>query len=169
MPTSYLSEVASMSIIQRRLQEHGIVLPAAPAPRAAHIRMARVLGNLLYVSGQLPTRAGAIVLVGKVGAELSLEQGQEAARLSALNVLAQAQAALPNGLDDIVSVVNLRGFVAAAPDFSRIAEVVNGASDLMMTLFGEAGAHTRTAVGVVAMPHGVAVEIEALFEIRTAA
>ena len=78
----------------------------------------------------------------------------------------QARAILPGGLDDVVSVVNLRGFVSAAPGFSRIAEVVNGASDLMMEVFGDSGAHTRTAVGVVSMPHGVVVEIEALFEVR---
>jgi len=148
-----------------RLSALGIVLPPAPAARAARIRMARKLGNLLFVSGQLPSVNGELRHVGRVGDTLDLAQAQQAARASALNVLAQARAALPNGLDDIVSVVNLRGFVAATPDFVRIAEVVNGASDLMVEIFGEAGAHTRTAVGVNSMPHGVVVEIEAMFEV----
>jgi enamine deaminase RidA (YjgF/YER057c/UK114 family) len=151
--------------IEARLTALGIVLPAPAVSRAARIRMARKIGNLVYVSGQLPSWEGELRHVGKVGDELTLAEAQQAARLSALNVLAQARAILPNGLDDIVSVVNLRGFVAVAPDFSQIAEVVNGASDLMMEVFGEDGAHTRTAVGVVSMPHGVSVEIEAMFEI----
>jgi enamine deaminase RidA (YjgF/YER057c/UK114 family) len=154
-----------VSIIDARLAALGIVLPPAPAPRAARIRMARKLGNLLFVSGQLPSWDGELHHLGRVGDTLSLAQAQQAARASALNVLAQARAALPHGLDDVVSVVNLRGFVASTPDFVRIAEVVNGASDLMVEVFGEAGAHTRTAVGVASMPHGVVVEIEALFEV----
>jgi len=113
----------------------------------------------------LPSWDGELHHLGRVGDTLSLAQAQQAARASALNVLAQARAALPHGLDDVVSVVNLRGFVASTPDFVRIAEVVNGASDLMVEVFGEAGAHTRTAVGVASMPHGVVVEIEALFEV----
>lgn len=151
---------------EARLATLGITLPAAATPRSARIRMARKIGNLLYVSGQLPSWEGELRHVGKVGEALSLEEGQQAARLSAMNVLAQARALLPNGLDDIVSVVNLRGFVAVAPDFRQIAEVVNGASDLMMEIFGDDGAHTRTAVGVVSMPHGVSVEIEGMFEVR---
>jgi len=151
--------------IEARLSALGIVLPPAPAPRAARIRMARRLGNLLFVSGQLPSWGAELRHVGRVGDTMDLATAQQAARASALNVLAQARAALPNGLDDIASVVNLRGFVAATPDFARIAEVVNGASDLMIEVFGDAGAHTRTAVGVTSMPHGVVVEIEALFEV----
>ena len=152
--------------IDARLSAMGIILPPAPAPRAARIRMARRLGNLLFVSGQLPSWGGELRHVGRVGDTMDLAEAQLAARASALNVLSQARAELPNGLDDIVSVVNLRGFVASTPDFIRIAEVVNGASDLMVEVFGEAGAHTRTAVGVVSMPHGVVVEIEAMFEVK---
>lgn len=147
-----------------RLRALGIALPPAPRARAARIRMTRRLGNLLYVSGQLAS-TGTALHVGRVGDTMTLEQAQHAARASALNVLAQAHESLPGGLDDILSVVNLRGFVAAAPDFVQIADVVNGASDLMMEVFGEAGAHTRTAVGVASMPHGVVVEIEAMFEL----
>lgn len=151
--------------IDTRLSALGIVLPPPPAPRAARIRMARKLGNLLFVSGQLPSWGTELRHVGRVGETLDLAAAQLAARASALNVLAQARAALPNGLDDIVSVVNLRGFVATTPDFVRVAEVINGASDLMVEVFGDAGAHTRTAVGVASMPHGVVVEIEAMFEV----
>ena len=148
-----------------RLARLGIALPPPPTPRAARIQMARKLGNLLFVSGQLPSLGTALRHVGRVGDDMTLAQAQQAARDSALNVLAQAQAALPNGLNDIVSVVNLRGFVRSTPDFVQIADVVNGASELMEQAFGEAGQHTRTAVGVASMPHGVVVEIEALFEI----
>jgi enamine deaminase RidA (YjgF/YER057c/UK114 family) len=152
--------------IEARLPALGITLPPAPAPRAARISMARKLGTLLFVSGQLPSSGGELHHVGRVGDTMDLAEAQAAARASALNVLAQARAALLNGLDDIVSVVNLRGFVAATPDFTRVAEVVNGASDLMVEVFGAVGAHTRTAVGVACMPHGVVVEIEAMFEVR---
>ncbi len=151
---------------EARLAALGITLPSAPAPRAARIRMARKIGNLLYVSGQLPSWEGELRYVGKAGDTIDLAQAQQAARTSALNVLAQARAALPGGLDDVISVVNLRGFVASAPDFIQIAQVVNGASDLMVEIFGEDGAHTRTAVGVTSMPHGVVVEIEAVFEVK---
>jgi len=156
-----------VSFIDARLAALGIVLPSPPAPRAARIRMSRKIGNLLFVSGQLPSWNGELRHVGRVGDGISLEDAQQAARLSALNVLAQANAALPGGLDDVISVVNLRGFVVCTPDFVRVAEVINGASDLMVEVFGDDGAHTRTAVGVSSMPHGVVVEIEAMFEVRS--
>ena len=151
---------------EARLRRLGIELPEPARPRAARILMARRVGNQLWVSGQLPSWNGELRYVGRVGSRWTLSEAQDAARLSALNVLAQARALLPNGLDDIVSVINLRGFVTVEPDFTQVADAVNGASDLMMTVFGEAGAHTRTAVGVASMPYGVAVEIEALFEVR---
>lgn len=151
---------------EQRIQRLAIEFPSPAKPRAARILMTRQLGNTLWVSGQLPGWNGEIRYVGKVGGAWTLEDGQAAARLSALNVLAQARAVLKHGLDDIVSVINLKGFVAVEPSFSQVAEVVNGASDLMMEVFGEAGAHTRTAVGVASMPYNVAVEIEALFEVR---
>jgi enamine deaminase RidA (YjgF/YER057c/UK114 family) len=151
---------------EQRIIRLGIELPLPAKPRAARILMTRRLGNTLWVSGQLPSWNGELPYVGKVGSRWTLKEAQLAARLSALNVLAQARAALENGLDDIQSVINLRGFVAVEPSFWQVADVVNGASDLMMEVFGDAGAHTRTAVGVASMPHDVAVEIEALFELR---
>lgn len=151
---------------EARLLRLGIELPEPARPRAARILMARRVGNQVWVSGQLPSWNGELRYVGTVGSRFSLSEAQDAARLSALNVLAQARALLENGLDDVVSVINLRGFVAVEPEFHQVADAVNGASDLMMTVFGDAGAHTRTAVGVASMPYGVAVEIEALFEVR---
>ncbi|MGI4812825.1 MAG: RidA family protein [Janthinobacterium lividum] len=151
---------------EQRMVRLGIELPvAAPAPRSARIVMTRKVGNMLWVSGQLPVWDGNLSYTGKVGSAWTLQGGQQAARMSALNVLAQVRSALPRGLDDVLSVVNLRGFVAVEPDFWKVAEIVNGASDLMIEVFGERGAHTRTAVGVTTMPHNVTVEIEALFEV----
>jgi len=151
---------------EARIARLGIQIPAAPALRAAKIRMARKFGNVLYVSGQLPTIGSELGFVGRAGESLDLNQARKAAYHSALNVLAQARAALPGGLDDVISVINLRGFVACASHFTQIAEVVNGASELMVEVFGDAGAHTRSAIGVASMPHGVAVEIEAMFEVK---
>ena len=104
--------------------------------------------------------------IGKLGREFSLEEGQAAARLCTLNVLTQARAALDGDLDRIARVVNVKGYVNAMPDFTAIPDVVNGASELMVEVFGEAGYHTRTAMGNVVMPFDVALEVEAIFELR---
>jgi enamine deaminase RidA (YjgF/YER057c/UK114 family) len=146
-----------------RLKELGIELPAAAATRAARIQMAKIAGGFLFVSGQLPSWNGELRYVGKVGREFDLAQAQAAARLSALNVLAQARLALGGDLDRIAEVVCLRGYVNVAPDFIDISQSVNGASDLMSEIFGAAGAHTRTAVGVAMMPYNAAIEVEGQF------
>lgn len=153
-------------LIAARLRELGIELPDPPAPRTARIRMAKVAGGWLFVSGQLPAWNGELRYTGKVGAELDLAQAQAAARLSALNVVAHARTALDGDLDRIAEVVSLRGYLNVAPGFTQIAQAVNGASDLMIELFGDAGAHTRTAVGVAMMPYNAAVEVEAQFLLR---
>jgi enamine deaminase RidA (YjgF/YER057c/UK114 family) len=155
-----------MGRIDTRLNELGIELPAAPPPRAARILMAKIAGGFLFVSGQLPSWNGELRYIGKVGREFDLQAAQAAARLSALNVLAQARTALGGDLDRLVEVVNLRGYVNVAPDFIEIAQVVNGASDLMAEIFGAAGAHTRTAIGVAMMPYNAAIEVDAQFLIR---
>ncbi len=152
-----------MSRIDERLKELGIELPHAAAARAARIQMAKIAGGFLFVSGQLPSWNGELRYVGKVGREFDLAQAQAAARLSALNVLAQARAALGGDLDRIAEVVSLRGYVNVAPDFIDIAQAVNGASDLMAEIFGAAGAHTRTAIGVAMMPYNAAIEVEGQF------
>jgi enamine deaminase RidA (YjgF/YER057c/UK114 family) len=156
-----------MGRIDARLTELGIELPSPPPPpRAARIQMAKVAGGFLFVSGQLPSWNGEIRYVGKVGREFDLKAAQDAARLSALNVLAQARTALGGDLDRIAEVVCLRGYVNVAPDFFDISQSVNGASDLMVEVFGPAGAHTRTAIGVAMMPYNAAIEVEAQFLLR---
>lgn len=152
-------------IIESRLTDLGIVLPVPQQTRVAKILPTMIVDRLLYVSGMVPQWNGDLRFVGKVGREFSLEEGQEAARLSTLNVLAQAEAALEGDLDRVKRVVNLKGYVNAMPDFTAISAVVNGASELMVDVFGEAGQHTRTAVGVAVMPFDVATEVEAVFQL----
>jgi len=149
--------------IDARMTELGIELPTPAPARAARIQMAKISGGFLFVSGQLPSWNGELRYVGKVGREFDLAAGQAAARLSALNVLARARAALDGDLDRIKEVVCLRGYVNVAPDFIDISQTVNGASDLMAEIFGAAGAHTRTAIGVAMMPYNAAIEVEAQF------
>ncbi|MCZ6454126.1 MAG: RidA family protein [Alphaproteobacteria bacterium] len=153
------------SAIESRLAELGIELPEPQLPTVAKILPAMIVERTLYVSGQVTTWNGDLRYIGKVGREFDLEEGRAAARLSALNVLAQAKLALDGDLDRVARVVNLRGFVNAMPDFTDIPAVVNGASELMIDLFGDAGRHTRTAVGVAVMPFDVAIEVEAIFSI----
>jgi len=147
-----------------RLQSLGLALPAAAAPVANYLPFSRV-GDLLFVSGQLPVSAGAVDPAhrGKLGAGVSLEAGQAAARLAALNVLAQAGAAV--GDLARLRTVRLGGYVNSAPDFSQLPQVVNGASDLVAFVLGENGKHARFAVGVAQLPLDAAVEIEGIFEI----
>ena len=152
--------------IDARLKTLGIDLPQPQKPRVARIEGAARLGNLLFVSGMIPQWEGELPWVGKLGREFNLEQGQAAARLSALNVLAQARAALDDDLDRIVRITRVGGFVNCLPDFTEVGAVVNGASELFLEIFGEHGAHARTAVGATSMPLGVAVEIEAIMEIH---
>ena len=149
--------------INARLAALGIELPSPPPPRAARILMAKAAGGFLFVSGQLPSWNGELRYVGKLGEEFDLKAGQDAARISALNVLAHARAALGGDLDRIAEVVMLRGYVNVAPEFTEVSQVVNGASDLMAEIFGEAGAHARTAIGVAMMPYNAAIEVEAQF------
>lgn len=155
-----------MSKIDARLTELGIELPAPPPPRAARILMAKQAGGFLFVSGQLPSWNGELRYIGKVGREFNLAEAQDAARLSALNVLAQAKAALDGDLDRISEVVFLRGYVNVTESFFDISQSVNGASDLMAQLFGDGGAHARTAIGVAMMPYNAAIEVEAQFLLR---
>ncbi len=147
-----------------RLQSLGLALPAAAAPVANYVPFSRA-GNLLFVSGQLPVAGGAVTPAhcGKLGAGVSLEAGAAAARLAALNVLAQANAAA--GDLSRLRAVRLGGYVNCAPDFAQLPQVVNGASDLVAAVLGENGKHARFAVGVAQLPLNAAVEIEGIFEI----
>jgi enamine deaminase RidA (YjgF/YER057c/UK114 family) len=150
--------------VAARLKELSLVLPDAPAPVANYVPAARA-GNLLYVSGQIPLEGGKPQFIGKLGREIGVEQGQQAARLCALNVLAQARAALGGDLDRVVRCVRVGGFVNCTPEFTDQPQVVNGASDLFVAVLGDAGRHARAAVGCASLPRGVAVEVEAVFEV----
>jgi enamine deaminase RidA (YjgF/YER057c/UK114 family) len=148
-----------------RLQELGIELPQASAPAANYVPFVRT-GNLLFMAGQVTVWNGERRFVGKLGRELNAVQGQEAARLCALNLIAQLRRALDGDLDRLVRVVRVGGFVNSTPDFLEQPKVVNGASDLFVEVFGAAGKHARTAVGTNVLPFDVAVEVEAVFEVR---
>jgi enamine deaminase RidA (YjgF/YER057c/UK114 family) len=147
--------------IAERLRQLAIALPKPAAPAGAYVPWVRT-GGLLFVSGQLPIEHGEIRYHGRVGSELTLDDGYAAARLCAINLLAQAEDATGD-LDRIEQVVRLGGFVLAAPGFTDHPKVLNGASDLMQDVFGTAGRHARFAVGAASLPLGVAVEVEAIF------
>ncbi len=151
--------------VESNLAAQGITLPEAAAPVANYVP-AVITGSLLYISGQLCLDQGAVQSAhkGKLGAGVSIEQGQAAARLCAINLLAQAKAALGD-LNRIKRCVRLGGFINSTPDFNPLPQVMNGASDLMVLALGDAGRHTRTTIGVAQLPMDAAVEVEALFEI----
>lgn len=151
------------SEIELRLQKLGVELPQPAAPVANYVG-AVVAGNLLVVSGQLPIGPNGIAAKGKLGAGVSEEQGKEAARLCAINILAQAKAALGD-LARIKRCIRLGGFVNAIADYQSIPQVINGASDFMVEVLGDAGKHARYAIGVAQLPLDVPVEVEAMFEI----
>jgi len=151
---------------EARLGELGLILPPAPRPVATYVPVVQT-GNLLVVSGQVPVENGRVVRPGKLGAEVSVEEGQELARLCVLNGLAQVRQAL-GSLDRVARVVRVAGYVASAPGFTQQPQVINGASDLLVAIFGEAGRHARVAVGVAELPLGCAVEVEFLFEVTPA-
>ena len=150
--------------IDARLKELGLTLPDAPAPAANYVPFVRS-GNLIFVSGQISQGEGGLIK-GKLGADMDVPAGAEAARRCGLSLIAQAKAALGGDLDRIARVVKLTGFVNSTPDFTDQPKVINGCSDLMVEVFGEAGRHARAAVSAPALPLGVAVEIEAIFEVK---
>jgi enamine deaminase RidA (YjgF/YER057c/UK114 family) len=151
------------SQIDSRLEALGIVLPAAAAPAANYVPYVESKGYL-YISGQIPMGPNGVEYVGKLGRELGIPEGQAAARLCAINILAQAKAALGD-LERIGRVVKLVGFVNSDASFVDHPKVVNGASDLMVEVLGDKGRHARSAVGVAALPFNVGVEVEAILEI----
>ena len=150
--------------IDARLNELGITLPDAPAPAANYVPFVQS-GNLIFVSGQISQGEGGLIK-GKLGADMDVPAGADAARRCGLSLIAQAKAALGGDLDRIARVVKLTGFVNSTPDFTDQPKVINGCSDLMVEVFGEAGRHARAAVSAPALPLGVAVEIEAIFEVK---
>ncbi len=150
--------------VAARLKDLGLELPVPAAAVANYIPFV-VAGNLVFVSGQLPIENGKLSVTGKLGETLSVEDGVRAARLSALNLLAQARAAAGGDLDRVKRLVRMTAFVACVPSFTDQPKVVNGASDLMVQVLGEAGRHARVAVGAPSLPLDAAVEIEGIFEL----
>ncbi len=152
-----------MASPEQRLEELGLSLPEPAKPVAAYVATVRS-GNMVYVSGQVPMVEGEPAYLGRLGADLSLEEGVEAAQRCAVNVLAALKAELGD-LSHVRRVVKVTGFVASASDFHDQPKVINGASELFTAVFGDAGRHARSAVGMAALPLGVPVEVEAIVEV----
>lgn len=155
--------------IEKNLEKIGIILPEVAAPVANYVGWT-VCGKTLYVSGQLPTKNGALVYKGHLGAEISIQDGIDAAKLCAVNLLAQLKHACSvlapqKGLDAVQKVLKIEGLVSATPDFTDHPKVINGASDLMVAVLEDAGKHSRVAYGVASLPLGAAVEVAGIFEL----
>ncbi|MEM9551447.1 MAG: RidA family protein [Pseudomonadota bacterium] len=150
--------------IESRLKDLGVTLPDAPAPAANYVPFVQV-GDIIYVSGQISNNADGFI-IGKLGADMDVEAGAAAAKTCAINLLAQVKAACGGDLDRFVRVVKLTGFVNSTADFTDQPKVINGASDFLVEALGDAGRHSRSAVSAAALPLGVAVEIEGIFQIK---
>ena len=150
-------------IYEKKLAEEGITLPDAPAPAANYVPYVRV-GNVLYVSGQISQNSSGLIL-GKLGENMTTDEGAEAAKSCAINLLAQVKSACEGDLDKLVRVIKLTGFVNSKSDFTQQPQVINGASGLMGVVLGAAGKHARVAVSANSLPLGVAVEIDGIFQI----
>jgi enamine deaminase RidA (YjgF/YER057c/UK114 family) len=150
--------------IEQRLKELKLELPTAAKPVANYVPVVRT-GNFAFLSGQVTAWNGEFKFVGKLGRDFTIEEGQQAARLCGLNLIAQLRAALDGDLDSVKRCIKLIVFVNSADDFKDQPKVANGCSDLMVEVFGDAGRHARSAIGVNALPLGVAVEAEAIFEV----
>lgn len=153
------------SMIEQRLAELGLSLPTAAAPAANYVPWT-LQGETLFIAGQLPFEAGRLEIKGRVGDAVSVDRAQHAAMLCALNILAQAKAALDGELDRLERCLKLGGFVSADKDFTDHPQVINGASDLMVAVLGDRGRHARFAVGVSSLPSGAAVEVDGIFAVR---
>ena len=151
-----------MTIIAQKLSELNISVPEAAAPAANYVPYMRS-GNLLFISGQLPFENGQLIHKGRLGENVSIEDGYKAARQCAINIIAQIKAA--GGLEKVARIVRLGGFVNSTADFTDQPKVVNGASDLFVAVFGDAGRHARAAIGSPSLPLGVAVEVDAIVEL----
>ncbi|HZG28780.1 MAG TPA: RidA family protein [Ensifer sp.] len=150
--------------ISKRLETLGITLPVAAAPAANYVPYV-ISGNTLYLSGQLPVEGGKVAVTGIVGKDVTLDEAKRAAELCATNILAQASAALGGDLTRVKRLIKINGFVASAPGFTSQHLVINGASDLLVNVLGEAGKHARAAVGMACLPLNASVEIDAILEI----
>ena len=149
----------------KRLKENNIVLPEAPAPVGSYLA-SKIVGKLLYISGQISMNSNGELIKGKLGKDLNTEEGYKAAERCALSILAQAKKILSGDLDKIKSCIKIVGFVNSTNDFIEQPKVINGASDMLVKILEDKGMHTRAAVSVNSLPLGVAVEIDAIFEIK---
>ena len=151
--------------IEEKLTKLKIKIPDAPAPVGAYVAY-KVAKNLVFISGQLPVGSDGNIIKGKLGKDLNIDKGQEAAKLCAINIIAQAKKALGGNLDKIKSCVKITGFVNSSDDFIDQPKVINAASELLTEVFGDDGKHARAAVSTNSLPLGIAVEIDAVFEIK---
>ena len=151
-------------VLSKKVKELNIELPKAPDPVGAYVAY-KIIKNLLYISGQLPIGLDGKIIKGKIGKDLTLEQGQEASKLCILNVIAQVKKALNGDLDKVKNCIKITGFVNSTDDFIDQPKIINPASEMLTLFFGEEGKHARAAVSTNSLPLGVAVEIDAIFEI----
>jgi len=151
--------------INEKLSELKIEIPDAPAPVGAYVAY-KVIGNLVFISGQLPVGTNGNIIKGKLGKDLNIEKGQEAAKLCAINIIAQAKKAVGGDLNKIKNCVKITGFVNSTENFVDQPKVINAASELLTAVFGDNGKHTRAAVSSNSLPLGIAVEIDAIFEVK---
>ena len=152
-------------MIADNLKKLDIVLPNAPDPVGAYVAY-KIINNLLYISGQLPIEPGGKIIKGKIGKNLSLEEGQKASKLCIINILAQAKKAMGGDLNKIKNCIKITGFVNSTDDFSDQPKVINPASETLSAVFGEKGKHARAAISTNSLPLGAAVEIDAIFEVN---
>lgn len=152
-------------MILDNLKKHNITIPDAPEPVGSYVAF-KFAGKLLYISGQLPIGNNGKIIKGKIGKDLSIEDGQEAARLCTINILAQVKKAVEGDLDKVKNCVKITGFVNSSDDFKDQPKIINAASEMLTNVFGENGKHTRAAVSSNSLPLGIAVEIDAIFEIN---
>lgn len=159
-----MPEAALSTNPETRLKELGLVLPTLPKPVAAYVHAVKT-GNLVFIAGQIPTKEGKPVFLGKVGKEVTLEQAKEAAKVATLNLLAALKDAA-GGLDRVVRIVRTTNYVAAAPGFTDVHLVANGASELLQNVLGEKGRHSRVTIGAAELPLNVPFEVDAIAEVK---
>jgi|TARA_B100001964_G_scaffold47357_1_gene52956 enamine deaminase RidA (YjgF/YER057c/UK114 family) len=152
-------------LIEKNINKLGITIPDAPAPVGAYVAF-KFVNKLLFISGQLSVDSNGRFIKGKVGKDIDLKKGQEAAKLCAINIIAQAKKACSGDLEKISSCIKLTGFVNSSDEFIDQPKIINGASELISAVFGENGKHTRAAISVNSLPLGVSVEIDAIFELK---
>ena len=152
-------------MIEENINKLGIVIPDAPAPVGAYVAF-KFVNKLLFISGQISVDSNGRFIKGKVGKDIDLKKGQEAAKLCAINIIAQAKKACGGDLEKISSCIKLTGFVNSSDEFIDQPKIINGASELISAVFGENGKHTRAAISVNSLPLGVSVEIDAIFELK---